>query len=473
MRKSYYSYKQMKLRIQLILMFLSLFWAIPLLADDDVLITRDGSMIAVKIEKIGNSQVTFIDLKNRKRGRLNVPSNSVYMILKEKSNNIFFDEEGNQTTSAVVRFDKKDNIIFFNRGEMVVAYNISIGKKDVTFQLKDKKGAPFFQMDKSEIFMIRNSDGTTILYNDSYQERQIKQQVGQSEHNIPAPLPSSHSQPTQPSLDQSINNTTLSSQNQPGLNTSATSGQQLLASSNEDTGFYPTTGMNAKDIETAVNKKNPYTLYRKGSMAEYCFQYKGKQTQLMGLPTYFQQIVSDERIENGMLVAYIKGALLNKKHEPLKGIAASFKESIFPVEIDTAGTYHLTHNFIEDFNIITKRSGYGVLVPGDMRQGMRLKSGTLYDNTKNLVGVKTNIETVYSDWQVVGQENISTPAGTFDCVKITGYLKKRAGNKGTFYGQNITCWMARGIGIVQYETIAESDKNQEPFIVYLNKVFIK
>ena len=108
-----------------------------------------------------------------------------------------------------------------------------------------------------------------------------------------------------------------------------------------------------------------------------------------------------------------------------------------------------------------------------MQQGMHLKTSTLYDNAKNLIGSTLKVETAYSDWQVVGEETITTPAGSFDCVKLTGHLAQKQGNNGKFNGEKITCWMARGIGIVQYETIADSDKNNEPFIVYLNKIDIK
>ena len=55
----------------LLLMAICLLWAVPTMADDDVLITRDGSMLTVKIEKISNSQVTFVDLKQKKRGKQN------------------------------------------------------------------------------------------------------------------------------------------------------------------------------------------------------------------------------------------------------------------------------------------------------------------------------------------------------------------------------------------------------------------
>ena len=438
----------------------------PVAADDDVMITRDGSMMTVKVEKISSSQVTFIDLKHKKRGRLNAPADFVYMIMKEKGSNIFFDEEGNQTTSPAVKFDKKDNVMFLNRGEMFVIYNVSVDKDEIVYQLKDKKKAPQYKISKDEVFMIRNSDGTATLYNDSYQRKQKEQQAA-------APTNTALAIPTIPAQQAATPATPATTAAAPVVTPQATTGQQLLASGTTETGFAPAPDMNAAEIEIKVNAINPYTLYRKGSVAEYCFQYKGKQTQYMGGPTYFQQIVSDEKIENGLLIAYIKGALFNKKHEPSKGIAASFKECVFPVEIDTAGTYHLTHNVAQDFFIISKRRGFGVLIPGVMQQGMQLKTSTLYDNAKNLIGGIVKVETAYSDWQVVGEEKITTPAGTFDCMKLTGHLAQKQGSNGKFNGEKITCWMARGIGIVQYETIADSDKKNEPFIVYLNKIDIK
>lgn len=452
----------MKLKTLLMMVF-CLFMAVPVAADDDVMVTRDGSMMTVKIEKISSSQVTFIDLKHKKRGRLNAPADFVYMIMREKGNNIFFDEEGNQTTSPVVKFEKKDNVMFLNRGEMFVIYNVAVGKDEVSYQLKDKKKAPVITVKKSEVFMIRNSDGTTTLYNDSYQERQKQQQQAAAATTTALATPSA-------SVPQA---TVASATSTPPPAAQPTTGQQLLASNTAEVGFFPAPEMNAVELEMKVNAINPYTLYRKGSVAEYCFQYKGKQTQWMNGPTYLQQIVSDEKIENGLLVAHIRQDFFNKSHEPLKGVSAAYKECVFPVEIDTAGTYHLTHNISKDFTLISKRRGYGVLVPGNLEPGMRLNTSTLYDNAKNLFGGTVKVEAVYSDWQVVGEEKITTPAGNFDCIKLTGQLSHKQGSNSKFIAEKITCWMARGIGIVQYETVSESDKSGEPFIIYLNKIELK
>lgn len=187
--------------------------SINVMADDDIMITRDGSMMEVKIEKISTSQVTYIDLKNKKRGSQNKPTDFVYMIVKEKGNNIFFDEDGNQMTSPVVKYEKKDNVLFLNRGEMLVIYNVSVSKNEVSYQLKDKKKEPYVKIPKSEVFMIRNSDGTTTLFNDSYQEKKNRpQQVSRPQNITPkaSPIAQTGQQATETSPTISPQETTLS-----------------------------------------------------------------------------------------------------------------------------------------------------------------------------------------------------------------------------------------------------------------------
>jgi len=454
---------------KLFVVLLFLLGILPVVADDDVMITRDGSMTPVKIEQISNSQVTFIDLKHKKRGRLKAPTDFVYMIMKEKGNNIFFDEDGNQTTSPVIKFDKKDDVMFLNRGEMFVVYNVSVGKDEVKYQLKDKKKAPWETINKNMVFMIRNSDGTTTLYNDAYQEKQEKQKQQQLQQQQQSTTPTAPTAAT-------VSSTSLLASATPStavLATTAATGQQLVTANMDNTKFTPASDMSPTDLEMAVNAVNPYLLYRKGSVAEYCYEENGKQitNSLSGVPTYLRQIVEDEKIVNGQLVAYIRQEAYNKKHEPSKGVRASFKEMLLPTEVDPSGTFHLTHNVAEDLFKLDKRQGYCLLIPGNLQPGKQLQSSTLYDVSKSALGTVKR-ETVYSNWQVEGEEQIQTPAGTFNCIKLTGKISQRY-DKGKFYGQSVTCWMARGIGIVRYERILESDKNRTPFIVYLNSIDIK
>ncbi len=248
---------------------------------------------------------------------------------------------------------------------------------------------------------------------------------------------------------------------------------QAQSSSASSTGSSPATAMSDSDIEAEICSKKPYVLFKKGDVAEYCFRRKGKQTtMMMGMgPTYLQQIVADTKVENGQLIVYHKQAFFNKKHQPSKGISATFKDYYFPVEIDTEGNYHLTHNILQDIYMVTKRRGFGIFVTDDMKQGMRLKTGTIQDEVKNGFGNTVKTAAIYTDWEVVGEENITVPAGTFNCIKITGRISQRDGEKGKEYGQQkVTCWMAREVGIVQYECVYDSDKSREPFILYLNKL---
>ncbi|MBQ9237022.1 MAG: OmpA family protein [Prevotella sp.] len=256
---------------------------------------------------------------------------------------------------------------------------------------------------------------------------------------------------------------------------SSGNGRQLLASAPVQTAFCPTPSLSPVEIETKVNEVDPYTLYRKGSVAEYAFEYKGKQTRIMNQsigPTYFNQVVADEKIENGLLVAYVRMEVLNKNHEPMKGIPSSFKELYFPTEIDITGTYHFTHNPIKDVYRVKNRQGYGMMIPGEMQVGSFLQCSRMHDVVKGGMG-DIVIDATYDNWQVVGEEKITTPAGTFDCMKLKGHLDFKTTEKMFTSNDYIVMWMARGIGVVRYEEYHKSDYSDEPFVYYLNRVTIK
>ena len=70
------------------------FVALTVFADDDMMITRDGNFIKVKVLKISSTEVVFIDLKKKRRGELKAPADYIYAILKEKGHNTLkFSEE--------------------------------------------------------------------------------------------------------------------------------------------------------------------------------------------------------------------------------------------------------------------------------------------------------------------------------------------------------------------------------------------
>ncbi len=250
--------------------------------------------------------------------------------------------------------------------------------------------------------------------------------------------------------------------------------RELLASYNKETKLSPAANLSPQEIEMIINKINPYTLYRKGSIAEYAFEEDGKQREFFGA-TYVQEIVADEKIEDGLLVAYINQVYLNKKHEPLKGVYKSASSILYPTAIDTAGTYYLTHNIYEDTRSISKRHGFAMAIPQNMQQGDNIRCNSIIDLCKNAFGNNgIKVTNKYHDFVVEKTDTLTTPAGTFECVKLTGCVDGKVGS--TKYLDHYKLWLARGIGLVRLEIQTDSDKRKKksPFIIiYLNNLELK
>lgn len=434
-----------KIFIGAIAALLSISSTTAIAGNDDVMITRDGSFVNVKVLRISSSDVNFINLDKKRQGELKAPTDFVYMIMKEKGANVLFDEEGNQMTSAHVKLDKKDNVLFLNNGKFFPVFNVEIGKNDISYKLKDSKKAPVEKVAKDEVFLLKNSDGTTTLFNNKYVEKMRKAKAEAQAKAAAAPtLPGAQMPTAQPA---------------PATPNVATGGLK----------FSPAPALSDDEIIRRVYAKQPYTLYGKGTVAEYIIMKGDKQSVFMGLPTYVQQVVAEEKVSNGLLGVYVKQVLLNKKHEPSKGISAAFKSYYYPTEIDTAGTFHLTHDISRDFVLLTSRQGYAMLLPSMPNVGDKLKCGTIADNSKNLFGGTVKLKAEYTDFYVDGTETVTTPAGTFDCIRLKG--KVFEDNSAYKVNYQYTWWLARGVGFVKYEMLNVDDKDPKvPTTILLNKL---
>ena len=434
-----------KIFIGAIAALLSISSTTAIAGNDDVMITRDGSFVNVKVLRISSSDVNFINLDKKRQGELKAPTDFVYMIMKEKGSNVLFDEEGNQMTSAHVKLDKKDNVLFLNNGKFFPVFNVEIGKNDISYKLKDSKKAPVEKVAKDEVFLLKNSDGTTTLFNNKYVEKMRKAKAEAQAKAAAAPtLPGAQMPTAQPA---------------PATPNVATGGLK----------FSPAPALSDDEIIRRVYAKQPYTLYGKGTVAEYIIMKGDKQSVFMGLPTYVQQVVAEEKVSNGLLGVYVKQVLLNKKHEPSKGISAAFKSYYYPTEIDTAGTFHLTHDISRDFVLLTSRQGYAMLLPSMPNVGDKLKCGTIADNSKNLFGGTVKLKAEYTDFYVDGTETVTTPAGTFDCIRLKG--KVFEDNSAYKVNYQYTWWLARGVGFVKYEMLNVDGKDPKvPTTILLNKL---
>lgn len=448
-----------KIFIGAIAALLSISSTTAIAGNDDVMITRDGSFINVKVLRISSSDVNFINLDKKRQGELKAPTDFVYMIMKEKGANVLFDEEGNQMTSAHVKLDKKDNVLFLNNGKFFPVFNVEIGKNDISYKLKDSKKAPVEKVAKDEVFLLKNSDGTTTLFNNKYVEKMRKAKAEAQAKAAAAPTLPGAQMPTAQAAPAPSAQAAPATLTVPATPNVATGGLK----------FSPAPALSDDEIIRRVYAKQPYTLYGKGTVAEYIIMKGDKQSVFMGLPTYVQQVVAEEKVSNGLLGVYVKQVLLNKKHEPSKGISAAFKSYYYPTEIDTAGTFHLTHDISRDFVLLTSRQGYAMLLPSMPNVGDKLKCGTIADNSKNLFGGTVKLKAEYTDFYVDGTETVTTPAGTFDCIRLKG--KVFEDNSAYKANYQYTWWLARGVGFVKYEMLNVEGK--EPNVsttILLNKL---
>ncbi len=87
-------------------------------------------------------------------------------------------------------------------------------------------------------------------------------------------------------------------------------------------------------------------------------------------------------------------------------------------------------------------------VPNNPRAGQELPEGTMTMNTKmngmNLFSMNMRIY----NRKIDGMEQVTTPAGTFDCVKITQETEMKMMVKKSFKSSS---WYAKGIGMVKTE----------------------
>ena len=107
----------------------------------------------------------------------------------------------------------------------------------------------------------------------------------------------------------------------------------------------------------------------------------------------------------------------------------------------------------------------------DLKKGNNVICGTLTNICKiPLFGKYFHHTIVYSNFKVVEEEEVTTPAGTFNCLKLSGIINEYSEEYGArFYYNECNIWICKGGGIVRYEILEDSS----PWVMYLNKADIK
>ena len=92
--------------------------------------------------------------------------------------------------------------------------------------------------------------------------------------------------------------------------------------------------------------------------------------------------------------------------------------------------------------------------PANMNAGDQLKDGQFNMDYETASGMKSSIEISITERKVEGKESVTTPAGTWECYKITSQNKivSKIAGIGIPIRMFVTEWYAPGFGIVKTES---------------------
>lgn len=129
------------------------------------------------------------------------------------------------------------------------------------------------------------------------------------------------------------------------------------------------------------------------------------------------------------------------------------KGDVISIDFKSLMNPEMTKQFGEDVKVDI--SGLDVQIPNNLSAGQTLPDAEV--QIKVDMGVMNmNMNTTLANRKVEGNEIVTTPAGTFDCVVITYDSKiKTMGVNKTFKNKQ---WLAKGVGMVKHESYTEKGK---------------
>ncbi len=102
----------------------------------------------------------------------------------------------------------------------------------------------------------------------------------------------------------------------------------------------------------------------------------------------------------------------------------------------------------------TDISGTDIIIPNDLSVGMALPDATM-NMAVDMGGISMKMDVSLTDRKVIGEESVTTPAGTFDCyiISYTSNIKMGMNRTGT-----AKQWFAKGVGMVKQEDYNKKGK---------------
>ncbi|NJO92883.1 MAG: hypothetical protein HC831_30865 [Chloroflexia bacterium] len=178
------------------------------------------------------------------------------------------------------------------------------------------------------------------------------------------------------------------------------------------------------------------------------YDKKGKETGTSAIT-----ILENKKTSEGQLVkvaSEFKGASSDSVYK--QEYTVECKNGEFYINMDS----YLDQNSMQAYkNMEVEVETEQMILPSNLKAGQILNNGRVTAIVKNN-GIKIfTLNTSITDRKVDGFEQVTTPAGTFDCVKISYTIEIKVMLKVTMTGIQ---WFAKNIGAVKTETYNKKGK---------------
>lgn len=163
--------------------------------------------------------------------------------------------------------------------------------------------------------------------------------------------------------------------------------------------------------------------------------------------------ITEVGIINGYTTAIASSILKDKKGSIITETSLDVTCKNDSVEIDI--TSLMSPDLFNQFKgMETEITGTNVVLPNNLAVNDELPNAEMQMKI-DMSGITMNMNVALIDRKVVAQENLTTPAGTFDCYVIEYTSKVKMGATSTSKAKQ---WIAKGVGLVKQEGYNKKEK---------------
>jgi len=198
-------------------------------------------------------------------------------------------------------------------------------------------------------------------------------------------------------------------------------------------------GVHAQDCKNYYYLQNNKTI----EMTIY-----GKKGDVAGKNVYQ---VSNVNSSGGSVTSDVNSEMFDKKGKSIIKSAMSIKCTNGVMMMDMKAMIPSAQ--AQQFKMDAKADNVYIEYPNNMKPGDALKDATMTMDVNNN-GMQQSLTMNVSNRKVEGKESVTSPAGTWDCFKITSHTKinMKMGPIGIPMNMDTTEWFAPGFGVVKTET---------------------